>query len=134
MRNGMERVVVLNFQGNKGMGATTEDGSCYTLNAMHGSDVHVVAPTLTATNNPSRSPQSTEITQQVAAVYQAVQAPRRLTPLECERLQGFPELYTLINYKGKPAADSNRYKALGNSMAVNVMRFIGERINRNRPL
>jgi DNA (cytosine-5)-methyltransferase 1 len=53
---------------------------------------------------------------------------RRLLPVECERLQGFPDNYTLIPHNGKPAADGPRYKALGNSMAVNVMRFIGERI------
>ena len=53
---------------------------------------------------------------------------RRLTPTECERLQGFPDGYTLIPYCGKPAADGPRYKALGNSMAVPVMRWIGERI------
>ena len=55
-------------------------------------------------------------------------AVRRLTPRECERLQGFPDDYTLIPYRGKPAADGPRYKALGNSMAVPVMRWIGERI------
>jgi DNA (cytosine-5)-methyltransferase 1 len=55
-------------------------------------------------------------------------AVRRLTPLECERLQGFPDGYTLVPYRGKPAADSPRYKALGNSMAVNAMQWIGERI------
>lgn len=54
---------------------------------------------------------------------------RRLTPRECERLQGFPDDYTLIPFThGKPAADGPRYKALGNSMAVPVMRWIGERI------
>lgn len=53
---------------------------------------------------------------------------RRLMPVECERLQGFPDGYTAINYRGKPAADGPRYKALGNSMAVNVMRWIGRRI------
>jgi DNA (cytosine-5)-methyltransferase 1 len=53
---------------------------------------------------------------------------RRLTPRECERLQGFPDDYTAIPYRGKPAADGPRYKALGNSMAVPVMRWIGERI------
>jgi DNA (cytosine-5)-methyltransferase 1 len=52
-------------------------------------------------------------------------AVRRLTPIECERLQGFPDNYTNI----LKAADGNRYKALGNSMAVPVMRWIGERIN-----
>jgi DNA (cytosine-5)-methyltransferase 1 len=55
-------------------------------------------------------------------------AVRRLTPRECERLQGFPDDYTLVPYRGKPAADGPRYKALGNSMAVPVMAFIGQRI------
>ena len=53
---------------------------------------------------------------------------RRLTPRECERLQGFPDDYTLIPYRGKPAADGPRYRALGNSMAVPVMAWIGRRI------
>lgn len=55
-------------------------------------------------------------------------AVRRLTPRECERLQGFPDDYTLVEYRGKPASDGPRYKALGNSMAVPVMRWIGQRI------
>jgi DNA (cytosine-5)-methyltransferase 1 len=58
-------------------------------------------------------------------------AVRRLTPRECERLQGFPDDWTLIPYRNKPAEqcpDGPRYKALGNSMAVPVMRWIGERI------
>ena len=56
-------------------------------------------------------------------------AVRRLTPTECERLQGFPDGYTDITRRnGKPAADGPRYKALGNSMACNVMRWIGQRI------
>ena len=53
---------------------------------------------------------------------------RRLTPMECERLQGFPDNYTLINYRGKPAADGPRYKSMGNSMAVPVMAWHGHRI------
>jgi DNA (cytosine-5)-methyltransferase 1 len=53
---------------------------------------------------------------------------RRLMPIECERLQGFPDNYSLVPYRGKPAADSPRYKAIGNSMAVPCMRWIGERI------
>jgi DNA (cytosine-5)-methyltransferase 1 len=52
-------------------------------------------------------------------------AVRRLTPTECERLQGFPDGYTNIKDK---CPDSPRYKALGNSMAVPVMKWIGERI------
>lgn len=53
---------------------------------------------------------------------------RTLTPLEYERLQGFPDGHTLISYEGKLADDAPRYKAIGNSMAVPVMRWIGERI------
>lgn len=56
---------------------------------------------------------------------------RRLTPRECERLQGFPDDWTRIAYRGKTAdecPDGPRYKAIGNSMAVPVMRWIGERI------
>ncbi len=133
----------------------------------------VCAPTLTHTNDPSRSPQSSEITQQVeavvratspgyihprqcrnsqssnqvgikpdaevtdsltsegpGAVFQQMQV-RRLTPREAERLQGFPDDFTRIPWKNKPheqCPDGPRYKALGNSMAVNVMRWLGERI------
>jgi DNA (cytosine-5)-methyltransferase 1 len=56
---------------------------------------------------------------------------RRLTPVECERLQGFPDNWTLIPWRKKPASecpDGPRYKALGNSMACNCMAWIGERI------
>lgn len=60
--------------------------------------------------------------------YVATSAVRRLTPRECERLQGFPDDYTLIPYRKGQAADGPRYKALGNSMAVPVMAWIGRRI------
>lgn len=62
---------------------------------------------------------------------QGVYVVRRLTPRECERLQGFPDDWTLIPWRGKSAADcpdSHRYKAVGNSMAVPVMWYIGRRI------
>jgi DNA (cytosine-5)-methyltransferase 1 len=58
-------------------------------------------------------------------------AVRRLTPVECERLQGFPDNWSRISWKGKPeeeCPDGPRYKACGNSMAVPVMAFIGKRI------
>lgn len=72
------------------------------------------SPTLSATKQPSVS------TQNVV---------RRLTPTECERLQGFPDGWTDVPYRGKEhAPDSPRYKALGNSMAVPVMAWIGRRI------
>ncbi len=64
----------------------------------------------------------------------AVQGPsgvRRLTPRECERLQGFPDDYTLTPYRGRVAGlcpDGPRYKAMGNSKAVPVVRWIGRRL------
>ena len=69
-----------------------------------------------------------EVNKQVHA--QTMQV-RRLTPTECERLQGFPDGWTAIPWKKKPAdqcPDGPRYKALGNSMAVNCMEWLGERI------
>jgi DNA (cytosine-5)-methyltransferase 1 len=72
------------------------------------------------------SPQSHHAQTFVAQQYQV----RRLTPTECERLQGFPDGYTNIPWRKKESPpDSARYKALGNSMAVPVMKWIGERIN-----
>lgn len=61
-------------------------------------------------------------------IFEPTMQVRRLTPVECERLQGFPDSYTDIKPRGKPTPDGPRYKALGNSMAVPVMRWIGERI------
>jgi DNA (cytosine-5)-methyltransferase 1 len=75
----------------------------------------------TVNTNQNASGRNTPMVQQAMAV-------RRLTPRECERLQGFPDDYTLVEYRKKPAADGPRYRALGNSMAVPVMRWIGERI------
>jgi DNA (cytosine-5)-methyltransferase 1 len=70
---------------------------------------------------------------QVPAVMQTSMQVRRLTPEECEALQGFPRSYTQIPWRKKPASecpDGPRYKALGNSWAVPVARWIGERINK----
>ena len=64
---------------------------------------------------------------QTLAVTQLMRV-RRLTPREYERLQGFTDDYTAIPYRNKLASDDPRYKALGNSMAVPVMRWIGQRI------
>jgi C-5 cytosine-specific DNA methylase len=55
---------------------------------------------------------------------------RRLTPTECERLQGFPDGFTNVEYRGKPAADGPRYKSLGNSMAVPCVAWIMARIEK----
>ncbi|ECG1721281.1 Dam family site-specific DNA-(adenine-N6)-methyltransferase [Salmonella enterica subsp. diarizonae serovar 17:z10:e,n,x,z15] len=79
------------------------------------------SPTLTSASSGSNL---------VPAVMRGFQV-RRLTPVECERLQGFPDNHTLISWRGKDATDcpdGPRYKAIGNSIAVPVMRWIGERI------
>ena len=80
-----------------------------------------VSPTLKSSDSGTNRSPSTHIGSAV----------RRLTPVECERLQGFPDNFTAIPWRKKPAdqcPDGPRYKALGNSMAVPVMRWIGERI------
>jgi len=93
---------------------------------------NVLAPTLTASNDPSRSPQSTEITQQVAAVQAASSIVRRLTPVECCRLQGFPDNWNAegVDAAGKhiPMADSNRYRQLGNAVTVNVANWLATNV------
>jgi len=81
-----------------------------------------IANAVTVTEHAKSTDRGTRIVQQSPMVV------RRLTPVECERLMGFPDDWTNIPYRGKPAADGPRYKALGNSMAVPVMRWIGQRI------
>lgn len=105
-RHGDQTAVALALRGREG-GATAElgDGAAFTLRASSGGG-----------DKPH------------ALVGMQV---RRLTPTECERLQGFPDGHTRIPWRGKPAEDcpdGPRYKALGNSMAVPVMRWIGARI------
>jgi DNA (cytosine-5)-methyltransferase 1 len=95
---------------------------------LHGSDgtASTATPTDVAGSVRTKPPGSIENSSTTMA--QQGMAVRRLTPRECERLQGFPDEYTLVEYRGKPAADGPRYRALGNSMAVPVMRWIGQRI------
>jgi len=78
----------------------------------------VVSPTLTAVNMDSRLPQSEESQRIVGAVHGVTGTVRRLTPLECERLQGFPDGWT------EGQADSHRYKQMGNAVAVPVVEWI----------
>ena len=107
--------------GPQGKGFTEEGEPMFTLTK---TDVHavVVAPTLSASNNPSRSPQSSEITAQVDAMVRETGVVRRLTPTECERLQGFPDGWT------DGQADSHRYKQMGNAVAVPVVSWIVNRL------
>lgn len=61
-------------------------------------------------------------------IFDTGSGPRYSTPREWERLQGFPDDYTLIPYRGRWAADASRYHALGNSMAVPVLVWVGQRL------
>jgi DNA (cytosine-5)-methyltransferase 1 len=95
-------------------------------------DQHGVAQPIAFSGQMSNPQTDVDMTQTLQAknpmaVAQAM-AVRRLSPKECERLQGFPDNYTDIKSKGKPTPDGPRYKALGNSMAVPVMAWIGQRI------
>ena len=101
--NGGENVLIKAVGTDLYNGAITGDVAA--TMSTHGSDSSGVGPT---------------VMQQMAV--------RRLTPKECERLQGFPDNYTDIQPKGKPTPDGPRYKALGNSMTVPVMAWIGKRI------
>lgn len=109
-------------------GPIDTDGTTYGI-TIHGTEKtqKVISQTTVAGAVRTKPPGSQE-NSSTTAVFQN-QAVRRLTPRECERLQGFPDDWTLIRYRGKPAADGPRYKAIGNSMAVPVMRWIGERID-----
>ena len=91
-----------------------------------GADKHAVAPALSTKNEvASSSTQRQKWMEQSAEMFGAV---RRLTPLECERLQGFPDGWTAIDGENTP--DSPRYKAIGNAVCVNVAEWIGRRIIR----
>lgn len=102
-------------------------------NALHASDGHhavrrdadnIIAMSLNAKGGTGRSDAESE-TFEVAALQGGV---RRLTPRECSRLQGLPDSYLDVTYRGKPAADGPKYKAIGNSMAVPVVAWLGRRI------
>jgi DNA (cytosine-5)-methyltransferase 1 len=107
--------------------ASADNGSLFVnqpVYEMHGQDSRVrdLGDTCsTVTSKWGTGGGNVPVTMQTMAV-------RRLTCVECERLQGFPDHYTDIKSKNKPTPDGPRYKSLGNSMAVPVMRWIGERI------
>ena len=116
-----------------------DDGKANTLNGFDVGDVRtthaVVAPTFVQpVSDPISAVEQRRWTSEgcafrtVNVTAYAGAGVRRLTPRECERLQGFPDDWTLVPYRNKPAADGPRYQALGNSMAVPVVRWIGERI------
>ena len=108
----------------EGLGIGKAGDPAFTLQAQHGHAVAFggdIARTLSA-----RYDSSPCADRGMDVIAQNTQV-RRLTPLECERLQGFPDNYTRLSAK---TPDGNRYKAIGNSMAVPVMRWIGERIKK----
>ena len=140
-------VAVVNMQGSKSNACVSTVGSSYTINAMHGHDVHAitVAPIGCFKSGQGAKSRSIGYSETVSptlpsnaggntapSLVQTMQV-RRLTPTECERLQGFPDGWTAIPWKKKNAEDcpdGPRYKALGNSMAVNCMEWLGERIQK----
>jgi len=93
---------------------------------------NVVSPTLTAYNMDSRSPQSEESQRIVGTVHAVTSTVRRLTPMECERLQGFDDNWTAFRIDEKkglvPQADAPRYKQMGNAVAVPVVEWIVKRL------
>jgi DNA (cytosine-5)-methyltransferase 1 len=112
-----------------GLGVGNDGDPCPTLTR---GDMHMVATFVDTYNGTIQGDVSATMTADVAGATHSGpkvmqnMAVRRLTPTECERLQGFPDGYTNIK---ENCPDGPRYKALGNSMAVPVMRWIGERIN-----
>ena len=120
--------IAFNLRGREG-GSQPETADVASMRASSGgSSRSYVAQTLTAEQHRSGGAAAGNSPGVVNPVLPPTGGVRRLTPRECERLQGFTDDYTLISYRGKPAADGPRYKALGNSMAINVMSWVGERI------
>jgi DNA (cytosine-5)-methyltransferase 1 len=106
-------------KGSGGIGASNQE-------VFGGRGAGLVAKCLT-----TRTGQAYNPTDETLPIMKHPSAVRRLTPRECERLQGFKDDYTQISWRGKEPEDcpnGHRYKAMGNSMAVPVMRWIGERI------
>jgi DNA (cytosine-5)-methyltransferase 1 len=140
-RSAVPAVAVVNMQGSKSNACVSTDGSSYTINAMHGHDVQAVAFQQNTRDEVRLMNGDGQIAGALASesgmkqqnyLASTTMQVRRLTPTECERLQGFPDGWTAIPWKKKLAddcPDGPRYKALGNSMAVNCMEWIGERIN-----
>ena len=125
------------FEANMSMQDAKTDGINQTLTCRtHAAIAFDLAQITSATNRSRAAPElpvgtlSKGSDMHVAQPVTTTMQVRRLTPVECERLQGFPDNYTNIPWRKKPESpDGPRYKALGNSMAVPVMSWIGERIN-----
>ena len=121
-------------QPNKVSPAVTASGAAFSRTGQNGTEVdalvvqpNVVSATLCASGAGTDRP-SAQGSQEGFCVVDGP-LPRRLTPVECERLMGFPDGWTDVAFQGKPARDTLRYRALGNSMAVPVMRWLAEGIH-----
>lgn len=137
---GENAVLTVSLRGRDG-GATAElgdeVGNCLRASGGGGDKAHVLAPVATRdcagtlTSNYGKQCDNSDTALGPNVAIQVTQV-RRLTPTECERLQGFPDGYSQIPWRKKPASDcpdGPRYKALGNSWAVPNVRWIGLRIN-----
>ena len=134
------QAVCVSLRGREGGGTAElgdDVGNCLRASGGGGDKAYVLASVAvrdisqTITSNYGKQVDSSDTALGPNAVFPAMKV-RRLTPMECERLQGFPDSYTKIPWRKKPAADcpdGPRYKAIGNSMAVPVMAWIGQRIN-----
>ena len=128
---------VFNQQGSKGTGNASTEDTCPTLGHCNTSvDVHAVAVGIDGYNQSVTGDASATISGAASDFHHTHGVAlrhivRRITPTECERLQAFPDGWTRIPYRGKPAdqcPDSPRYKALGNSWATNCAEWILRRI------
>lgn len=127
MGTGGGNMPLVAFDTKFGSNANTFEDQSPTLKASQGAP-SIVMPTLSAQNNPSRSPQSAEVTAQINAMVQATSIVRRLTPKECERLQGFPDEWTRLDKDGKEITDGHRYEQMGNAVAIPVVEWIVGRL------
>lgn len=111
---------------------TGRDSSDFVATIQTADEKPIVSPTLTAYNMDSRSPQSEEAQRITSAVHAVTSTVRRLTPMECERLQGFDDEWTAFRIDEKkgliPQADAPRYKQMGNAVAVPVVEWIVNRL------
>jgi DNA (cytosine-5)-methyltransferase 1 len=145
--SGPKVVGQVNMQGSKGNSICDEGDTAYTLNSMHGHDVHAVCSlngdvTPKASEDVSVTLRSQQGGEGVGVAKENLTV-RRLTPKECERLQGFPDEWTiermeleLVDNEWKPTGkvikqtDGPRYKQMGNAVTVNVAYWLGKRMRK----
>ncbi len=140
----MSARAIRNSDTSNGIGINGDDvGFALRANASHSGDkgdggmnASVVATSLQGAGKTSQNSQGSNLKEEVSFTLNCLdnhgvhhgRAVRRLTPKECARLQGFPDDYLNVMHNGKLAKDGPKYRALGNAMSVNVMRWLGQRI------